>query len=43
MLRNFLACLRGETEYRGASPEEALESLRVARRLVADAASKERA
>jgi predicted dehydrogenase len=41
MLRHFLACLRGDTPYRGASPEEALESLRIARRLVADAASKE--
>jgi predicted dehydrogenase len=41
MLRHFLACVRGETEYRGTSPEEAMESLRVARRLVADAASKE--
>lgn len=37
MLRHFVACLRGETEYRGTSPEEAREAMRVACRLVDDA------
>lgn len=34
MLRHFLACMRGDTEYKGATPENAMESMRVARRLV---------
>jgi len=41
MLRHFLACLRGETPYLGATPTEALEAMRVACRLVADARQKE--
>ena len=34
MLRHFIACIRGEAEYRGATPEEAMESMRIAMRLV---------
>jgi UDP-N-acetylglucosamine 3-dehydrogenase len=34
MLRHFLACIRGDTEYHGATPEDAIESMRVAMRLV---------
>jgi predicted dehydrogenase len=34
MLRHFVKCVRGETEYRGTTPEEALESMRVALMLV---------
>jgi predicted dehydrogenase len=37
MLRHFMACLRGETAYRGTTPEEAIESMRIARLLAADA------
>lgn len=36
MLRHFLACARGEATYQGATPEEAIESMRVACRLVED-------
>jgi predicted dehydrogenase len=42
MLRHFLACIRGDTEYRGATPEEAMESMRVACRLVEDSQRTER-
>lgn len=42
MLRHMMACLRGETAYRGATPREALEAMRVARRLVADSEREER-
>ena len=42
MLRHFLACIRGDTEYRGATPEEAVESMRVACRLVEDSERPER-
>jgi len=34
MLRHYVKCLRGECEYRGASPAEAAESMRVALMLV---------
>jgi predicted dehydrogenase len=40
MLRHFLACVRGDTAYAGTSPEEAIESMRIARRLMADAANR---
>jgi len=30
MLRHFIQCLRGEAEYQGTTPEEAIESMRVA-------------
>jgi len=42
MLRHFLACLRGESTYRGTLPEEAIESMRIACRLVADSQRLER-
>jgi predicted dehydrogenase len=42
MLRHFLACLRGETAYAGATPQEALEAMRVACRLIADSEREER-
>lgn len=42
MLRHFMACIRGETPYGGATPEEAIESMRVAMRLVEDAKRQER-
>jgi UDP-N-acetylglucosamine 3-dehydrogenase len=34
MLRHYLACIRGETKYEGATPEEAMESMRIACLLV---------
>jgi predicted dehydrogenase len=34
MLRHFISCLRGTAEYRGTTPEEAIESMRIACRLV---------
>lgn len=37
MLRHCLACVRGETVYRGAAPREAREAMRVACRLAEDA------
>jgi predicted dehydrogenase len=37
MLRHFVKCLRGETTYVGTTPEEALESMRVALMLVQSA------
>ncbi|HXG23621.1 MAG TPA: hypothetical protein VNJ09_03625, partial [Chthonomonadales bacterium] len=42
MLRHYMACLRGEVSYAGASPREALESMRIARRLVEDSQRPER-
>jgi predicted dehydrogenase len=42
MLRHFMACIRGEIPYAGATPEEAIESMRVATRLVEDAKRQER-
>ncbi|MEQ8847277.1 Gfo/Idh/MocA family oxidoreductase [Botrimarina sp.] len=41
MLRHFVQCLRGETEYRGATPAEAIESMRVAVALADDAAARD--
>jgi predicted dehydrogenase len=38
MLRHFIQCLRGEAEYRGTTPEEAIESMRVAVALAENAA-----
>lgn len=43
MLRHFLACVRGEARYQGATPQEAQESLRVARWLMEDSQREERA
>ncbi|QEG35153.1 Gfo/Idh/MocA family protein [Bythopirellula goksoeyrii] len=40
MLRHFIKCLRGESEYCGTTPEEAMESLRVATMLAEDSSSK---
>lgn len=40
MLRHFIQCLRGEAEYRGTTPEEAIESMRVAVALAEDAANR---
>lgn len=40
MLRHFLACVRGDAEYAGTPPEEAIESMRIARRLISDAESR---
>lgn len=37
MLRHFVKCLRGESSYRGTTPTEALESMRVALMLVQSA------
>jgi predicted dehydrogenase len=37
MLRHFMKCLRGETEYQGTPPEQALESMRAALMLVQSA------
>jgi UDP-N-acetylglucosamine 3-dehydrogenase len=42
MLRHFLACLHGETAYAGTTPQQALEAMRVACRLVADSEREER-
>ncbi len=42
MLRHFVACIRGEAAYRGATPDEALEGMRVARMLVEDAGARDR-
>jgi len=42
MVRHFLACLRGECTYQGAKPEEAIESMRIACRLVEDSQRPER-
>jgi UDP-N-acetylglucosamine 3-dehydrogenase len=42
MLRHFMACLRGEVEYAGTTPEEAMESMRIAVRLVEDSMKPER-
>jgi len=36
MLRHYIACIRGEAAYAGTPPEEALESMRIACRLVED-------
>jgi len=41
MLRHYVAVLRGETEYLGTTPRETQEAMRIARRLVADAASRD--
>jgi UDP-N-acetylglucosamine 3-dehydrogenase len=43
MLRHYVACIRGEAEYAGTSPREALEAMRIACRLVADARTPDRA
>jgi predicted dehydrogenase len=40
MLRHFLQCLRGEARYAGTTPDEAIESMRVAVALAADAAAR---
>ncbi len=40
MLRHFIQCLRGEAHYRGTTPEEAMESMRVAVALAENAATK---
>jgi hypothetical protein len=40
MVRHFLACLRGERAPAGTTPREALASMRIARRLVADASAR---
>lgn len=40
MLRHFLACVRGDAVYAGTPPEDAIESMRIARRLMTDAASR---
>lgn len=37
MLRHFLQCLRGEAQYMGTTPDEAIESMRVAVALADDA------
>jgi predicted dehydrogenase len=42
MLRNFVASLRGDNEYHGATSADALEAMRVARRLVEDSERAER-
>lgn len=42
MLRHFLACLRGETTYAGTPPQQALEAMRIATRLIADSQREER-
>ena len=42
MLRHYLACMRGDTTYQGTSPEEAMESMRIACRLADDAQARER-
>lgn len=42
MLRHFLACLRGEAAYAGATPRQALEAMRVAHLLIADSEREER-
>ena len=42
MLRHFIACIRGDTPYAGATPEDAIESMRIAMRLVEDAKRQER-
>lgn len=42
MLRHYMACLRGEAEYQGATPQQALEAMRVACRLVEDSRREER-
>jgi predicted dehydrogenase len=42
MLRHYMACLRGEATYAGTSPREALEAMRIARRLVEDSQRPER-
>jgi len=36
MLRHCVACIRGDAQYAGTTPEQALEAMRVACRLVAD-------
>lgn len=42
MLRHYVSCLRGEAEYQGTTPQQALDAMRIARLLVADSESKER-
>jgi UDP-N-acetylglucosamine 3-dehydrogenase len=42
MLRHFVACLHGHSKYQGATPEDAIESMRVATRLVEDSQTRER-
>jgi predicted dehydrogenase len=43
MLRHYVACIRGEAEYAGTPPDQALEAMRIARRLVDDSMRPERA
>ena len=43
MLRHFVACILGQVEYRGTSPQEAYESVRIAQRLIKDSQSPKRA
>lgn len=40
MVRHFIACLRGDATPAGTTPKEALDSMRIARRLVNDAADR---
>jgi len=42
MLRHYLACIRGEAEYGGTTPEQAMESMRIACQLAQDATRPER-
>ncbi|MBM3494273.1 MAG: hypothetical protein FJX72_08130 [Armatimonadetes bacterium] len=42
MLRHYVACIRGEAEYAGTPPEQALEAMRIACRLVEDSRRPER-
>ena len=42
MLRHFIACIRGDAAYSGATPEDAIASMRVAIRLVEASKSKDR-
>ena len=43
MLRHYVACMLGEVEYGGTSPQEAYEAVRIAQRLVEDSQSPQRA
>jgi len=43
MLRHYVACMLGEAEYGGTSPQEAYEAVRIAQRLVEDSRRPERA
>jgi len=43
MLRHYIACIRGEAEYAGPTPEDAVESMRIACRLIEDSERPEKA